>query len=523
MFGGPPPDDPPAKWHHRPNGYPELEAPPDDVTVLTETWDGCEYIPAIEGLFGPNVDGLGNVEQILSVRDPRRELAELFCLQTPGPRAYHAAVSFEERLYLFGGKQSESVFHADTWYREPKLPVATILRKPRSRTPDPIFSFGADKPGVYFEYRVWDPVHYKELRPWTEVVGKTNIGWLNWREGGPGNGKYTLYVRAIDAANNRDERFIDGQNVYEWYYVSPIPWDIIMMVIGSFIGLCIIAYMEYRRRVKKAAMERYAMKRMRRKFKAMQRDINGKAVDWRTLYMENKQNEEAGLNKRVKKKKRDKNAEKREKEKKKREKEKEKIKKKLKAAKEFKDQSKGKKSKVAIAEEVEDGIGDLVPTKEKLKATGGGFKSRKGGAIIIDYEEEAEDRKSRISSKRSSRRNKGDLIDPTTFEEEEDDPLKFDVKKKQRDNNSRRAITVGGLEGVDGKVGTVPTAQQVLSKDREISAGELASSKNTEGGAKQRKVNKQLKIYEEGKVDPTGDDEPEPTDQKGNVEHKKED
>jgi hypothetical protein len=27
------------------------------------------------------------------------------------------------------------------------------------------------------------------------------------------------------------------------------------------------------------------MKRMRRKFKAMQRDIDGRAVDWRTLYM----------------------------------------------------------------------------------------------------------------------------------------------------------------------------------------------------------------------------------------------
>ncbi len=65
------------------------------------------------------------------------------------------------------------------------------------------------------------------------------------------------------------------------------------------------------------------MKRMRRKFKAMQRDINGKAVDWRTLYMEQKANEEANgmiknKNGKKKKKDRDKNAEKREKEKKKR-------------------------------------------------------------------------------------------------------------------------------------------------------------------------------------------------------------
>ena len=61
------------------------------------------------------------------------------------------------------------------------------------------------------------------------------------------------------------------------------------------------------------------MKRMRRKFKAMQRDINGRAVDWRTLYQESKENEAAGItDKKKKKKARDKNAEKREKERKKR-------------------------------------------------------------------------------------------------------------------------------------------------------------------------------------------------------------
>jgi hypothetical protein len=61
------------------------------------------------------------------------------------------------------------------------------------------------------------------------------------------------------------------------------------------------------------------MKRMRRKFKAMQRDINGRSVDWRTLYLESKEKEEAGMtDKKKKKKARDKNAEKREKERKKR-------------------------------------------------------------------------------------------------------------------------------------------------------------------------------------------------------------
>ena len=60
---------------------------------------------------------------------------------------------------------------------------------------------------------------------------------------------------------------------------------------------------------------RYAMKRMRRKFKAMQRDINGKSVDWRTLYMEAKEAETGPVGGRKKTKETGKNNERREKEK----------------------------------------------------------------------------------------------------------------------------------------------------------------------------------------------------------------
>jgi hypothetical protein len=57
------------------------------------------------------------------------------------------------------------------------------------------------------------------------------------------------------------------------------------------------------------------MKRMRRKFKAMQRDINGKSVDWRTLYMEAKEAETGPVGGRKKTKETGKNNERREKEK----------------------------------------------------------------------------------------------------------------------------------------------------------------------------------------------------------------
>jgi hypothetical protein len=318
-FAGAPPKTVPAAWHGVKN-YDYLLPGSDDITLLTSIWDGCSFNPKIQGLHGPNVNGLGYVAQISGVRDPLPEAQNLFCKQTPGKRAYHAMLYFEGRIYVFGGKESNTSFWADAWYRDAHLPQANILKPPTDRTPEPYFHLSIDKAGSFYEYRVWDPYNYKEVRPWTAMTKKISISWLNWRKGGPGTGRYQIYFRAVDAAGNRDERFVYGRNVWNWYYVSPTPWDIIFATIGAFIGLMICAYFEYRRRVKKAAMERYAMKRMRRKFKAMQRDIDGKAVDWRTLYMESKQAEEAGMKDKKKKikKTKDKNAEKREKERKKR-------------------------------------------------------------------------------------------------------------------------------------------------------------------------------------------------------------
>ena len=66
-------------------------------------------------------------------------------------------------------------------YREPSLPNARFSLKPRQNTPDNWFEFVSDGPNT-FEYMIWDPVNYVELRPWTPVVHKTDIGWLNWRK-----------------------------------------------------------------------------------------------------------------------------------------------------------------------------------------------------------------------------------------------------------------------------------------------------------------------------------------------------
>lgn len=183
------------------------------------------------------------------------------------------------------------------------------------------FSFEADEAGCYFEWRLWDKKKYKEMVPWTKTIRKVDVSWLDWRKNGPGgacvtcqplawtsrvdswsslhvlclsDGDYILYVRAVDPAGNSDERYVPGRNWYSWHYVSPIPWDIIFGSLGAFFCkqprtvpvsctfvrqsvahrtgrvstvLVLVYLFERRRRARKAAMERYAMKRMRRKFK----------------------------------------------------------------------------------------------------------------------------------------------------------------------------------------------------------------------------------------------------------------
>jgi hypothetical protein len=328
VFGGPPPLRLPAEWHNR-DFLDRQES--DDPEVWIDEWDGCEILPLNTM---PNVNGLGKVTQVESIREPTKEVQELQCKFNPGTRAFHSALYFEERMYIFGGRIDAMHSRADSWYRDDRMPTVSITLKPASKTPEYRFRFSSDEGGCVFEYRLWDHYRYKEIRQWTSVMWYTHVDWLDWRMGGPGNGDYVLYVRGIDPAGNRDERYELGRNMHYWRYISPTPWDIIFGCISAFLFMVFMAYAEYRRRVKKAAMERYAMKRMRRKFKAMQRDTDGRAVDWRTLYSEHKElkEDDADGKKRARdmKKKREKAKGQRDKDKQKRDKEKDKIRKKLK-------------------------------------------------------------------------------------------------------------------------------------------------------------------------------------------------
>jgi hypothetical protein len=75
----------------------------------TLEWDGCSFLKGLsmEGYGAPNVLGVGTVTQVSSIRDPFLVLENLGCKQTPGPRAHHAAVVFQERLFIFGGKMND--------------------------------------------------------------------------------------------------------------------------------------------------------------------------------------------------------------------------------------------------------------------------------------------------------------------------------------------------------------------------------------------------------------------------------
>jgi hypothetical protein len=113
-----------------------------------------------------------------------------------------------------------------------------MTKKPTTYSTESIFIFAGDEEGCSFEYRIWDPYHYKEIKPWTPVVRKADVKFLQWRDNGPGNGLYILYVRAVDPAGNYDTMYQEGRNFHTWYYTSPTPWDIIAEGVFSFIGLC---------------------------------------------------------------------------------------------------------------------------------------------------------------------------------------------------------------------------------------------------------------------------------------------
>jgi len=199
------------------------------------------------------------------------------CKVLPSSRESFAGVLIQQRLFILGGRLGKDHYENDVWYRDAKMPETTLTVKPTTETSEQLFQYASDEEGCIFEYRLWlldeDDLFFQEIvRNWTVSLSLTYI--QDWMP--PGGGKYKFEVRAIDPAGNVDLQFTEGRNSHTWIYEPPLP---VGLIVGSVLGFFTLVggvYLEIRRRKKKAAMERYAIKRMRRKFKGVQRNSKGK-------------------------------------------------------------------------------------------------------------------------------------------------------------------------------------------------------------------------------------------------------
>ena len=305
------------------------DADADDADCEDE--DGCDMCPFYsEEEEQKNQEIKDTEDEEADMLDPSSDTAvlpeadgliDLVCKQVPAPRAHHSTAVLQGRMFIIGGRglsgDDRGSFMNDVWYRDYKRPVTTIMKKPRTETSDHIFEFSADEAGCLYEYRLFWSDQYDDERPeelkrnWTLTLGE--VDFEHWiydcpPHYPPTGGRHRFEVRAIDPAGNTDMLFVKGQNVYTWIYYPPIPWLLIMMILLAIIIISTATYYEIRRRRKKRAMERYAIKRMRRKFKGIQKGADKKNVDWRKYYdakkdpkAKNKKkpvNKEKGLSKR---------------------------------------------------------------------------------------------------------------------------------------------------------------------------------------------------------------------------------
>lgn len=241
-------------------------------------WDGCahvgtQYKDSVTGhKLWPDVKGIDQVQVLRYIFD---DAQESICRWTPSPRTGHSAVVFQRKIFMLGGLTAPDYYANDAWYRDPRRPKAQFITVPRTKSSSTVFTFGSDKASCIFEYHVMNIKEMLVVRNWTKTLGEVNF--ISWLDGG----KYRFRVRAVDPAGNVDLSFELGRNEYVWIYVPALPWALILGLSSVALVLMIGAFMEWRKRRKRAAMERYAMKRMRRKLKG--KKIEGDA-NWRETY-----------------------------------------------------------------------------------------------------------------------------------------------------------------------------------------------------------------------------------------------
>lgn len=259
----------------------------EDTTSTTE-WDGCAHFgdqatSADTGrAYWPDVDG---IDQVQILRDVFVDAQETICRWQPSARAGHAGAVFKGRVFVLGGLiTAPDYFDNDVWYRDDVLPMAQLSLVPRDGSSETEFAFASEEAGCVFEYEVLDTVEMLVVRNWTRVALSSSsststtssltssegaMDVASWLDGGT----FRIRIRAVDPAGNVDASFELGRNEYEWTYVPALPWGLIIG--GSVVAVVLFAgfLMEWRKRRKRAAMERYAMKRMRRKLRNKQQPL----------------------------------------------------------------------------------------------------------------------------------------------------------------------------------------------------------------------------------------------------------
>ena len=99
--------------------------------------------------------------------------------------------------------------------------------------------------------------------------------------------KNTLCIHSffilVDPSGTRDVSYSTSTNSYSWFYLQPLPLGKITGITMSSAILIALAVIEYRRRERKAALERYAERKRRRRFKLNTMTNDGEE-DWKDFY-----------------------------------------------------------------------------------------------------------------------------------------------------------------------------------------------------------------------------------------------
>ena len=264
--------------------YPqEITCNPSDIECIVHNWDGCAPITNLTKI---DVHGIGDVSVLNHIDDPFPDLEEMHCKQVPAKRHSSAGVFIDGKTFLMGGRGVNSTLFQDTWSRDDTFPLSSMLMKPLSHSTQSKFRFDSNEDGAtQFEYKLFDKVERLPVTPWlrTTVNQVIDVSWLDTKKDGPGNGWYTLYLRAIDPSGNRDSAYMINQNVHTWYYIQPLPWGKISLGIVTIVCALTLSYFQYRRIQRKAALERFAKRRAKRKFKLNAMSGDGE-LDWKDYF-----------------------------------------------------------------------------------------------------------------------------------------------------------------------------------------------------------------------------------------------